>query len=396
MMHDRCHLPNRPAGTWPAWAHQVEPPPPGAVRVLLERRKHAQLAQSPGCLIATVKGYAIFSFAEDGSALTCNAGVETLFGVAANEFIGGPVEPFFATDPEAATRHRELLVQVRNGAEVSHEQWMQRKDGTRFYAHWSMSWLDRTSGRAGCFVTILRDGTQAREQHEATRGALDATERFLSLLSHELRTPLHALLGWSQLMQASPGAELHQRAREAIHRNAQALTQVVNDLLDRDRITSGKMKLVSECIDIRELCLAAIDAVEPAARARGLQVSLHIPAELPELQGDTARLRQVLWNLLSNAVKFTPAGGTVSLEVRPCSRLVRFVVSDTGRGIAPSRLPHLFVSHFQVREGSAREDGLGLGLPIVQEIVLRHGGRVYAESAGENQGSTFVVELPQA
>jgi two-component system CheB/CheR fusion protein len=408
MMRYPCDLQGRPAGSWPFLSHPTSRTPAGSVGLLLERRAHARPPQSTGCLISEVQDYAIFSFGEDGRSLTCNAGVTAIFGSTAAEFMGVSVESLFATDEPAAEPYHDLLELARRKGSVHHEQWMRRKDGARFYAHLSLSWLNARDQRTKCFLAIVRDGTQERHQHESqvellsverrehelTRQALKATDRFLSVLSHELRTPLNAVLGWSQLMHASSGTEVNERAMEAIQRNAHKLSQVVNDLLDRERIASGKMTLRRVPVDVRDVCMSAVDAIEPSARSRELQVSIQIPRGLPPLEGDAVRLTQVLWNLLSNAVKFTPRGGAISLAVEPRRETLRFAVSDTGCGIPVDRLPHLFSHHFQAEDGSRRQDGLGLGLTLVKEIVARHGGQVYASSAGENRGATFVVELP--
>jgi two-component system CheB/CheR fusion protein len=408
MMRYPCDLQGQPAGSWPFLAPPASRPSEGSVGLLLERRRHARPPPSTGCLVSEVQDYAIFSFGADGRPLTSNAGVPAIFGSTAAEFMAAPIESLFATDDSVAASYQELLKRARGKGSAHHEQWMHRRDGTRFYAHWSLSWLNAMDHRTGCFLAIVRDGTQERDQqtshaellsaerreHQLTRHALNATHRFLSILSHELRTPLNAVLGWSQLMHASPGTGVNERAMDAIQRNARALSQVVNDLLDRDRIASGKLKLKRAPVDVRDVCMSAIDAIEPDAHRRELQVSIRIPPALPPLEGDAVRLTQVLWNLLSNAVKFTPRGGAISLTVDPFEGALRFAVSDTGSGITADRLPHLFADHFQAEHGARRQDGLGLGLTLVKEIVARHGGQVFATSDGRNRGARFVVTLP--
>jgi two-component system CheB/CheR fusion protein len=360
--------------------------------------------------MSEVRDYAIFSFGVDGRPLTCNAGVTAIFGSSAAEFADASVKSLFGTDNAGAASYQELLTHARRQGFAHHEQWMHRKDGTRLYAHWSVSRLTAPEQRDERFLAIVRDGTPEREQqaaqaglllaerreHQLTRQALNATDSFLSVLSHELRTPLNAVLGWSQLMHASSGTGVNERAMDAIQRNARALSQVVNDLLDRDRIASGKLTLKRASVDVREVCRSAIDAIEPCARRQELQLAIRIPPALPPLEGDAVRLTQVLWNLLSNAVKFTPRGGAISLTVEPDEGILRFVVSDTGKGIPVERLPHLFAHHFQGQDGARRQDGLGLGLTLVKGIIARHRGQVYVTSDGKGRGATFIVELPVA
>ncbi len=240
----------------------------------------------------------------------------------------------------------------------------------------------------------------ARVQAQSARRAADVANRakdeFLAVVSHELRTPLNAIMGWARMM-ASPDFDEHRRPRavETIERNAVAMAQLIEDLLDMSRIISGKMRLEVQRVDIARTVEAAIESVQPAADARDIRLTRAVEPMLPSVSGDPTRLQQVAWNLLSNAVKFTPRGGTVDVAMRQAESYLEIAVTDTGKGIAPSFLPHVFEAFRQEEGGPAHpRGGLGLGLAITRQLVELHGGKIEARSEGEGRGSTFIVCLP--
>lgn len=240
---------------------------------------------------------------------------------------------------------------------------------------------------------LLRNERAARTSAEQ---AARLKDEFLATLSHELRTPLHAVIGWSQLLrQDLLDADKARTAVEVIERNARLQAQLITDLLDISRITSGSMRLDARPAGLSGIVDAAIESVLPAASARGVRIE-RLPFKAPDLvNGDPARLQQIVWNLLSNAVKFTPRGGRVRVSVARAGPNVQVRVTDTGEGITPEFLPHIFERFRQADASSSRKQGgLGLGLAIVKELVELHGGRVRAASEGPGTGSTFVVELP--
>jgi signal transduction histidine kinase len=185
------------------------------------------------------------------------------------------------------------------------------------------------------------------------------------------------------------------RALETIERNAEAQAQLIEDLLDVSRIISGKFRVEVRAVDLPAVTEAAIDAVRLAAEAKAIAVVAHLE-RIPQLAGDPTRLQQVVWNLLSNAIKFTGRGGLVTVQLTPLGSQVEVVVSDSGKGIAPEFLPHVF-ERFRQEDSSTtrRHGGLGLGLAIVRQLVELHGGTVRAESAGLDLGATFTVSLPR-
>lgn len=238
----------------------------------------------------------------------------------------------------------------------------------------------------------------AREQRARAEAeeASAVKDRFLATVSHELRTPLSSILGWARMLR-SGGLPEGKRAHglEAIERNARAQARLVDDLLDISRIASGKLRLEVAPVDLRAVVEAALDTVRPAAEAKALRLEASFDPAAGTVAGDAARLHQVAWNLLSNAVKFTPKGGRVSVRLGRDGTSVELAVEDTGQGIAPDFLPHVFDPFRQADEGPTRASGgLGLGLAIVRQLVELHGGTVHARSGGPGLGATFVVRLP--
>ena len=242
---------------------------------------------------------------------------------------------------------------------------------------------------------------QDREIQASRLEALQASQlkdEFLATLSHELRTPMTPILGWAQILQRSsndPAKVL--QAAEVIERNARAQNRIVDDLLDMSRIISGKVRLDVRVTDVAAIVEAALDTVSAAAQARGIALESDVEPGLARVRADPHRLQQVLWNLLSNAIKFTGSGGRVDIEVRRAGANVEIAVRDTGQGISPTFLPHVFERFRQADSSNTRHHaGLGLGLAIVKELVELHGGSVRAHSDGSGQGSTFTVSLPIA
>jgi signal transduction histidine kinase/CheY-like chemotaxis protein len=221
-------------------------------------------------------------------------------------------------------------------------------------------------------------------------------DEFLANLSHEIRTPLNAILGWAQLLE--PGktsrAELI-KGLEVITRNARMQARLIDDLLDMSRIISGKMRLDVQRVDLPAVIDAAIESVRPALQAKQMTLQKVIDPLAGAVTGDPNRLQQVVWNLLINAIKFTPKGGKVQVVLQRVDSHLELSVSDTGRGIAAEFLPHVF-ERFSQANSSARNGstGLGLGLAIVSSLAELHGGSARVLSAGEGQGTTFIVSLP--
>ncbi len=248
-------------------------------------------------------------------------------------------------------------------------------------------------------VDLAARAALAIENAFAYRRANEANQlkdEFLATLSHELRTPLNAILGYAQMINAGVyGGDARDNAMVILMRNAEALRQIIDDVLDVSRITSGKLRLKTQPVRMDEIIRNAVATVQPAADARGVAIHATFDPGVAPVLGDPDRLQQVAWNLLSNAVKFTQRGGRVDLRLESAGGFVQVVARDNGQGIEPSFIPHLFE---RFRQGDSRlgreHGGLGLGLAIVRELVELHGGSVSGTSRGPGTGATFIVRLP--
>jgi signal transduction histidine kinase len=233
--------------------------------------------------------------------------------------------------------------------------------------------------------------------YEAAEAANRAKDQFLATLSHELRTPLTAISGWAHMLEAGMTDETTTRlAVETIVRSARSQAELIDDLLDLSRVAAGTLHLEVKDVDLTRLAQDAVVSARPAAQARGVRLDMDAPSPVI-VRGDERRLRQIVWNLLSNAVKFTGEGGEVRVSVKASTTNASLEVSDTGRGIEPEFLPHVWDRFRQADSSTSREyGGLGLGLSVVRHLAELHGGSVRAESAGRDRGARFTVELPLA
>jgi signal transduction histidine kinase/CheY-like chemotaxis protein len=241
---------------------------------------------------------------------------------------------------------------------------------------------------------LLERERAARTQAEKMS---ELKDEFLATLSHELRTPLGAVLGWAQVIRARPtmGMDELQRAVEVIERNARAQTRLIEDLLDMSRITSGQIRLDVQPVQPASFIEAALETVRPAADAKGIRLEKVLDPNAGPISGDPGRLQQVIWNLLSNAIKFTEKGGKVQVVLERVNSHIEISVADTGIGIRPEFLAHVF-DRFRQADGSTtrRHGGLGLGLAIARHLTELHGGAIWAKSAGEGRGASFTIHLP--
>ncbi len=247
---------------------------------------------------------------------------------------------------------------------------------------------------------IEAEREQLLQQEQAAREAAEEANRikdeFLAVLSHELRSPLNPILGWSKLLQTGKLDEA--RAKQAlttIERNAKLQSELIEDLLDVSRILRGKLSLTVSAINLASIVKAASETVRLAAEAKSIRIEAMLNSKVGLVLGDSTRLQQVVWNLLSNAVKFTPAGGRVEVRLEQVDNQAQITVSDTGKGIPPNFLPYVFDYFRQADSATTRKfGGLGVSLAIVRHLVELHGGRIQADSPGENLGATFTVILP--
>ncbi|HVS71394.1 MAG TPA: PAS domain S-box protein [Phycisphaerae bacterium] len=247
---------------------------------------------------------------------------------------------------------------------------------------------------------LMREREELLNAERAARAEIERISRlkdeFLATLSHELRTPLNAILGWSQLIRntaADPATVAE--GLDVIERNARVQTQLIEDLLDMSRIISGKIRLDVQRVELSQVVNAAIESVKPAADSRNIRLHSVLDPHAGPVAGDPGRLQQVVWNLLSNAIKFTPKNGKVTILLERVNSHIELTVNDTGEGIDPEFLPHVFDRFRQADSTTTRRHGgLGLGLAIVKQLTELHGGTVRVKSPGKGQGATFTVAIP--
>ena len=374
-------------------------------------RVRADRAQALMAAIVDSSDEAIVSKTLGGIIQSWNRGAERLFGYTANEAVGQHIT--LIIPPGRYAEEDEVLARIRRGEVVDHYDTVRiRKDGREIDISLTVSPVRDSSGRVIGASKIARDISerlrldaeraallereqQAREEAEMLNRSKD---QFLAVLSHELRTPLNAIYGWARLLhEGSLDTGLTRHAAEVIVRNARTQLQLVEDLLDVSRIVTGTMRLDLQPTDLAPIVGDCVDGVRPLAGAKAIELGVVLGRTDAVVMGAPDRLRQVVSNLLINAVKFTSEGGRIDVELRDAGDHVEAVVSDTGEGIEPELLPHIFDRFRQGDSSSTRaHGGLGLGLALVRHLVELHGGSVHAHSEGPGRGATFVVSLPRA
>jgi signal transduction histidine kinase len=243
----------------------------------------------------------------------------------------------------------------------------------------------------------LKAARAAEAQRAQLQEALQQKDDFVALVSHELRNPVNTIAGWGRMLEAGTmSPDRSANAIAVIGRTANSLRALIDDLMDTTQLVSGRMRLTVVPLHIEEVVREAIDVVRLGAENKGVFITEIIGPDLPAIRGDAGRLKQVVCNLLANAVKFTPTGGHVTIAATAVDDAVRVEVHDTGEGIDPEFLPHVFERYRQGSASTPSRRGLGLGLSIVRHLVELHGGRVAVSSPGPGHGSTFVVHLPLA
>ena len=366
---------------------------------------------------------AIISKTLDGIITSWNNGAQRIFGYTAEEAIGQPVTMLIP--PDHIDEEPAILKRLRRGDRIEHYETVRvTKNGKLIDISLTVSPIIGPNGQIVGASKIARDITEQRQARKALAAAYEAAkqaraeaeqaasekerlyyqaeessrlkEEFLATISHELRTPLSAILGWARMLRLGQlSAEDHAKALDTIERNARAQAQLIDDLLDVSRIITGKLRMDVRPSDPNAFIDAAVEAVRPAAEAKGVRVQKVMDTGAVSIPGDPVRLQQVVWNLLSNAIKFTPRGGRVQIRSERVNSHLEIVVSDTGQGIASDFLPHVFDRFRQADQKTSRQHGgMGLGLAIVRHLVELHGGTVQASSEGPGQGATFTVQLP--
>lgn len=282
---------------------------------------------------------------------------------------------------------REMLIQIQKAPNAPLEQ--------HFVDFVYQPIFEADGSVSGIFVHGVDITEQVQDRKNAEQ-ANRSKDEFLAMLSHELRTPLNAILGWSRMMNEDQLPEdAKKRAVETIQRNVLVQSQLIDDILDVSRITSGKLKLETQPTELAPVIEEAIETAMPAVNAKKIRLEKILDTGSCIISGDPNRLQQIVWNLLANAVKFTPKGGRIQIRLERVNSHVEIIVTDNGIGISPEIMPHIFERFTQADSTTTRRHGgLGLGLAIVRHLVEMHGGMVEAESEGEGRGTTFTVSLP--
>jgi PAS domain S-box-containing protein len=383
----------------------------GAVLIFRDITERRRVEKERALLAGIVESSddAIIGKSLDGVIETWNVGAERLFGFSADEAIGQSIT--IIIPPDKLDEERLILERLRQGERIEHFETVRlSKSGKVLDISLTVSPIRGAAGHIIGASKIARDiGERRRAEQErelllareqAARNQAEVVNRlkdeFLATISHELRTPLNAILGWATLLRRSELGEAGMaRALETIERSAKTQAQLIEDMLDVSRITAGKLRLEVKPTELIPVINAAIDSVQHAAQAKEIQLQMILDPAASYIQGDAARLQQVIWNLLSNAVKFTPKGGLVQVKLERADSQALITVSDTGEGIAPEFLPYVF-DRFQQADGTStrKHSGLGLGLAIARHLVESHGGTIQAHSAGLGEGASFTVRLP--
>ena len=361
-------------------------------------------------LLENVKDYAIFFLDTERRITRWNFGAERILGYQEAEILGQPGSIIFTPEDVQKGADKQELEKAEAEGRAEDERWHLRKDGSLFWASGFVTPLRDETGQLRGFAKIMRDTTEHKQaedernqllvREQEARAEAEAANRikdeFLAVLSHELRTPLNPILGWAKLLRSRTfDQKTADRALETIERNAKLQIQLIEDLLDVSRILRGKLSLNVCPVALITTIEAAMETVRLAAQAKSIQIQTMLDSSVGLVAGDPNRLQQVVWNLLSNAVKFTPDGGRVAVRLERVGSQVQIQVIDTGKGISPDFLPHVFEYFRQADSTTTRVfGGLGLGLAIVHHLVELHGGTVWAESPGEGQGATFTIRLP--
>jgi PAS domain S-box-containing protein len=344
---------------------------------------------------------AIVSKDLQGIVISWNKAAKRIFGYSADEMIGQSILKILPADRK--DEETVILSRLQRGERVDHyETKRQHKDGRLIDVSLTISPIRNEQGIVVGASKIARDITEQKiarqklaEAHEQLKRADRVKAEFLATLSHELRTPLNAILGWVQILKEGATEEELAESIPILERNVRMQSQMIEDLLDLGRIEAGKVSLDVQKVDLPCVVEAAMETVRPTAMAKEIRLTSAVTSLNGIVMGDKGRLQQIVWNLLANAIKFSPKKGRVHVVVKRINSHVEICVNDSGQGIAPEFLGHVFDRFRQADAATTRKfGGLGLGLSLVKQFTELHGGAVRVESEGIGKGATFTICLP--
>jgi PAS domain S-box-containing protein len=373
----------------------------GTVQDISDRKKAAEALQHLAAIVESSED-AIISKDLNGTIMSWNRGAERLFGYPAEKAIGKPITMLIPSNRQ--DEEREILQRIRQGQRVEHyETVRQRKDGSQIDVSLTISPLKDKEGVIIGASKIARNITERKKterelEHakEVAEAASRAKDTFLAVLSHELRTPLTPVLMTAAIRERDPDLSQAIQAEMAmIRRNVELETKLIDDLLDLSRITSGKLTLQMELLDLNAAVNQVCDMCRGQIQEKGIQLFVDLDPAIDAVNADASRLQQVLWNVLKNAAKFTPERGTIQVSTSRGEERAQVQVRDSGIGIAPELLTRIFDAFEQGDVKVTRKfGGLGLGLAISKALVELHGGSIRVESSGAGRGCTVTIEMP--
>ncbi len=354
-------------------------------------------------VVDSLRNYAVILLDGAGIVRSWNLAAQTIFGHAREEMLGRSIELVYTPeDREHGVWRRELATAYAEG-HAQNDRWLVHADGTRLRGEGVVTTLYNTQGDHTGFSMLVRDATAAwrdaqalREAKEEAERANRAKDRFLAVLSHELRTPLAPISAAAQLLERNAVVpEKLAHLLPMIRRNVALEARLIDDLLDLTAIGAGKVNLRLQTVDVHKLIHAVGEMLEGDFQRGGLSLVLQLDARQSTIEGDEARIQQVLWNIVRNAVKFTPPGGRIEVRTRLVDQQLEVACTDTGIGIHEDALPRIFLAFEQAdADVSRRFGGLGLGLAIAHGLVKRHHGTLTAHSQGRDKGAVFTLRLP--
>jgi PAS domain S-box-containing protein len=395
--------------------HRLDRLTPAVLRALREARERADRLKAQDALreseerfrllVESTEDYAIISLDPDGKIVSWNPGAERTLGYQTEEIVGKSFELFFTPEDAAAGRPARELSLAAEAGRAADENWLVRRDGTRFWASGVATAMRDAGGALRGFSKILRDLSERKQLEEALRFRAEQLaesdrrkDAFLAMLGHELRNPLAPIRNAAEVMGRNGLTDPQMRwVHDVIERQSRHLARLVDDLLDIARINQDKITLRREPVELAAVVRQSVETARPEIDTRGHTLTVTLPDRPVWLDADPTRLAQILANLLNNAAKYTQEGGQITLRagLEDGESSVEVRVRDTGTGISPELLPRVFEPFIQADNSLARtQGGLGIGLTLVRRLTEMHGGRVEAFSEGPGKGSEFVVHLP--